>query len=85
MLSSIPNPCSRCGKERTMSKTWTQTVGNFPLTRTITVCPDPECQKVINDEVLAQKEKREAIDMKKAKDKEDRAKLVASTISPSRN
>lgn len=57
----MSNPCIRCGKERIVLKTWTDKVGNFPLTHTTTGCPDKACQKVLNDEMEAAREKREAM------------------------
>jgi hypothetical protein len=77
MLSTISNPCVRCGKERIVLKTWTALVGKAKLTYTDTACPDKSCQQVINDEISAQKEKREEIEARKAKDKAERAKLLA--------
>ena len=81
MLSTISNPCVRCGKERIVLKTWTALVGKAQLTYTDTACPDSDCQKVINDEILAQRTKREEIEAKKIKDKEERAKLLAAAKS----
>lgn len=78
MLSTISNPCVRCGKERIILKTWKALVGKAQLTYTDTACPDKICQKIINDEILAQKEKRLAIETKKIQDKEERAKLLAT-------
>lgn len=78
MLSTIANPCVRCGKERIILKTWTALVGKAQLTYTNTACPDKSCQQVINDEILAQKTKREEIEAKKAREKEERAKLLAA-------
>lgn len=78
MLSTISNPCVRCGKERIVLKTWSALVGKSQLTYTDTACPDKSCQQVINDEISAQRTKREAIEAKKAHDKEERAKLLAT-------
>ena len=53
-------------------------VGKAHLTYTDTACPDKICQKVINEEILAQREKREAIETKKIQDKIERAKLLVA-------
>lgn len=75
MQTTLTNPCIRCGKERIISKTWTEKIGNaFLLTRTDTVCPDTACQKVIDEEFAAQIEKKNNITLKRLKDKEERAK-----------
>ena len=59
MATKISNPCYRCGKERIKAKTWNEKVTNFMgtsvITYTQTVCPDPECQKIVEKELAAQK------------------------------
>lgn len=66
------NPCIRCGKERITSKTWKETVKNFIgstiVTYTETVCPDSDCQKIVEKGLAVQKHKREKLE----KDKEIR-------------
>lgn len=60
------NPCIRCGQERIESETWEETVtydmggGTSILTHTKTVCPDPTCQKIVEEELEIQRIKREA-------------------------
>ncbi|OGH10594.1 MAG: hypothetical protein A2857_06920 [Candidatus Levybacteria bacterium RIFCSPHIGHO2_01_FULL_36_15] len=72
MATKISNPCYRCGKERIKAKTWNEKVTNFMgtsvITYTQTVCPDPECQKIVEKELAAQKKKKEAFEL----DKENR-------------
>ena len=67
------NPCTRCGKERIKSKTWKETVTNYMNTTVVvhteTVCPDPECQKIVEKDLVVQKEKRDVI----RRNKEERA------------
>lgn len=55
------NLCIRCGKERVTSKVWTETVGRSVATHTQTICPDPACQKIIDEELAARREKRELL------------------------
>lgn len=66
------NPCIRCGKERIESKSWEEKVKNFMgttiTTHTQTVCPDPECQKIVEKELELKKKKKEEI----KQNKEDR-------------
>ncbi len=78
MQIPVGNPCVRCGKERVVVKEWTEKIGQTSMIRTLTKCPDKECQKILDDEAAAQKEKRDAITQKKAQDKEERAKLLAA-------
>lgn len=65
------NPCIRCGKERIVSKTWKEEVTNFfgssVITHTETVCPDEECQKVVDAKFKQEKEKKEALMLEKQK------------------
>lgn len=44
-------PCIRCGKERIASKTWDEELNGSTVTYTLTVCPDPECQKKVDAEL----------------------------------
>lgn len=75
MQTTQHNPCTRCGRERIVSKTWKENVkiysGTSPVVHVDTVCPDQECQKVVDDQLAAQKAKRASI----AHDQEIRAKL----------
>lgn len=65
--SKVTNPCTQCGKERILFKTWvekvTSTYGNktTTVTRSLTVCPDPECQKIVEKKLAVEKEKRDKI------------------------
>ncbi len=55
------NPCIRCGQERILVKTWKEQVGLARITYTISSCPNPECQKIVDRENAARKEKKEAL------------------------
>lgn len=48
------SPCIRCGKTRIVAKTWKANGVKF----TQTVCPDKDCQKIINNEMARIKKKR---------------------------
>jgi hypothetical protein len=65
------NPCIRCGKERIVSKTWKEEIHNFSgtsfITHTETVCPDGECQKIVDAKFKQEKEKKEALQVEKQK------------------
>ena len=60
------NICLRCGKQRVISRTYTESVNGSLLTYTETVCPDPECQKILNMQFAAEKVKREQFAANKA-------------------
>ena len=52
--------CIRCGKYRIVTGTKKEKVGNSTLVHTNTVCPDPECQKIVDTQLARELEKREA-------------------------
>ena len=55
----INNPCIRCGKQRVVSRTYTEVHDNSQVTYTDMVCPDPECQKLLEEQFKNEKLKRE--------------------------
>lgn len=66
MKYKTDNPCFQCGKQRIISKTWTETITTFSgklqkVTYTDAICPDAECQSLLDIELRKQKEKREKI------------------------
>ena len=52
------SPCIRCGKLRVVEKTWKEYLGTSLLTYTRTVCVDAACQKIVDEQIALQKEKR---------------------------
>ncbi len=61
MAKPTTNPCIRCGQERILVKTWNEQVGLARITYTTSVCPNPQCQKIVDRENAARKEKKEAL------------------------
>jgi len=59
------NICIRCGKERITSKVWTEMVGRALITNTQTICPDSACQKIVDEELTARREKSELLASRK--------------------
>lgn len=51
--------CIRCGKARVIDKVWKEYMGRSLIINTKTVCPDTECQKIVDGEIAARREKRE--------------------------
>lgn len=55
------NVCIRCGKERIHSKTWTEVVETFygksEILHEENVCPDKECQAIVDEKFAAAKKK----------------------------
>ncbi len=70
MNNFLLNPCFRCGKERIVIKKWKETIITSSGTSQVveytdTACPDRECQKILDQQLLQQKEKRDQIRNKK--------------------
>ena len=59
----LSNPCVRCGQERILSKVWTESTSSFsaPVTYSSWVCPDEECQAVVDVGIKERKEKAAAL------------------------
>lgn len=64
MNTKYSNPCSRCGKERIIARTWKEKIGNSVIVNTEKICPDPECQKKVNADNKKQRDKYRAITKK---------------------
>lgn len=64
MNKAYSNPCVRCGKERVILRTWKERVGNSVVVNTDTICPDPECQKLVNKENKKQRDKHAAMKLR---------------------
>ena len=52
------NPCIRCGKERIKWAERTILINASKAKITIYVCPDKECQKIVEKELAAKEAKR---------------------------
>ena len=74
----MSNPCSECGKERIDSKTWKGKAGASVVTYTMTICPDPVCQKKVDKAIADRKEKNELLAKKKIEAKLAKEKLLAT-------
>lgn len=62
MQSQTGNVCVRCGKQRVEVRTWKEHIKGAVLTHTSTACPDAECQKIVDRQFAAQKEKRAVVE-----------------------
>jgi len=62
ILQQSESLCIRCGKTRIVSKTWIEKIekGN-PITHSEAVCPDKDCQKAVDDDFAAKRERKLAI------------------------
>ncbi len=66
MQKTYSSPCSRCGTERIVLKTWKEKLDANEVICTQKICPNPECQKMVDKEINTQKEKKDALAQKKA-------------------
>lgn len=53
--------CIRCGKMRIEGRSWTEYVDKSLISYTLTVCPDPECQKIVDKQLKSRREEIEAL------------------------
>lgn len=75
----MSNPCINCGKERVDGKTWEEKLGATVVIRTQTICPDSECQKVVDEGIARQKAKNASLLKAKEKAKLARTKLLSTS------
>ena len=73
------NPCIQCGKPRIDGKSWEEKSGVSPITHTQTICPDPDCQKIVDKAIADRKAKSANLIKVKAEAKLAREKLLAAS------
>lgn len=73
------NFCVRCGKKRVEGKTWKGKIGASTITYIQTVCPDKECQKIVDETTAQRKAKNALMIEEKAKAKLAREKSIAAS------
>ena len=62
----METPCIRCGKTRIVKREWKEIVDRgTPIVHIETVCPDPECQKIVDAQFAEIRQKRELQESKK--------------------
>jgi aspartate/methionine/tyrosine aminotransferase len=77
MLNQNINLCIRCGKQRVVVKTKKEYINSSLVLTTTTVCPDDDCQKIVDAMLNKEKEQRDVINKNHERDKqlrEDRFK-----------
>ena len=60
MQMQAETPCIRCGKLRVFYRKWNYKADGkgFLITHVESVCPDSECQKIVDAQFTAMREKR---------------------------
>ena len=59
MKKTFGNPCSRCGTERIIVRTWKEKVDSSVIINTETACPNKECQVEV-DKINKKQQERSA-------------------------
>jgi hypothetical protein len=65
MSKTNQSVCVRCGKARIVLSVSEETIGTSVVTTTMTVCPDPECQKKVDAMLSAEKNQRRITGLEK--------------------
>jgi hypothetical protein len=55
------NPCTNCGTERIVKKTWKEKVDNSVVENVLMICPDKACQKTVEMRIQRQLDKNDEI------------------------
>lgn len=74
-------PCIRCGKIRVVAKNWSEYIGSSLVTYTNTVCPDPKCQKIVEEQLNKKKDKLEKIQKESLKRKSENKRNRRSIVN----
>lgn len=82
MINLPPSLCTRCGKERIEAKSWNEEItaffGSTTIVHTEMVCPDAECQKIVEEKMDALRQKTEDMRVEKEKRKTAAAAVFVS-------
>ena len=78
MKNFMSNPCINCGKPRIDSKSWKGKIGASVITYTLTICPDPDCQKIVDKAIADRRAKSALLIKEKAEAKLAREKAISA-------
>lgn len=81
MQTAKSNPCFRCGQERVVVKTWKEKVVNSIVIHTETICPDPDCQKVVDAQNTSLRQKRASAEEAKLKSEAERKLRIRQNLT----
>lgn len=58
--------CTRCGKERIIKSSFTEKLEkSAAIIYTMTICPDSECQKIVENELFIEESRRKLMQAEK--------------------
>lgn len=77
----MSNACFRCGKERIVTKVWKEVTANSTIIHTETICPDKDCQAVVDAQNNSLKEKRAKAEENKAKSEAERKTRIRQQLT----
>lgn len=66
MPKTTDNVCIRCGSKRVSGKSWKEKTPAGIVTHIPNICPNPDCQKVVDSQLAGIKNKRIALEEEKA-------------------
>lgn len=75
-------PCIRCGKMRIVSKKWSEPINGSKTIYTLSVCPDADCQKMVDKELEKRQERAREMQiqsLKRRNNLRNKGKVVAKT------
>lgn len=75
----MSNPCIQCGKERIDGKSWKEKNGSSVIEHISTICPDSDCQKLVDKAIEDRKMKAEILLQKKLNAKASKEKEFAQS------
>lgn len=64
MKKTFSNPCIRCGRERITLKTTKEIIGDSVVINTEKICPNPECQKLVDKDNKKQADRYTAMKLR---------------------
>jgi hypothetical protein len=73
--------CPRCGKVRVVVKTYKSRIGGSSIVTTLTACPDPKCQAVVDKQLAKQQKFRDEMHLaaeRRAQEAKERRSQTAS-------
>ncbi len=75
--TSLGNVCTRCGKERVVTKVYKEKTDSGYIYYKVTACSDPACQKIVDRKLADEANKRAVIKREQVKREGERQKNMA--------
>lgn len=75
----VQTQCIRCGKLRILARTWSEHIGLSDVTYSENVCPDTECQKLVEALLKERRDiqtNRMQVSLQRRKDNREKSVLI---------